>query len=107
MKTKKDFSKLTRKAAKIMPGLLVIALLSVNAFAGGVPAVDTSKIDMLAGMFASIFQKIGFVVIFIGGLQIAFGIKSENPDTKSAGVKTAAAGALVAAIATSYNVFIS
>ena len=110
MKNKKFLGELTKKAIQVMPILVFMSIMTITAFSGGdvtVPDVDTSKIDMLAGMLASIFQKIGFVVVFIGGLQIAFAIKSENPDAKSAGVKTAAAGVLVAAIATSYTVFIS
>jgi hypothetical protein len=103
------FKRTLLRTFKILgPTFLFVMALSVVVYAATADvAVDTSKIDTLAGMISKIFQKIGGVVIFIGGLQIAWGVKSENPDTKSAGIKTAAAGALVTAVATAYTTFIS
>lgn len=103
------FKKTFMKTIKVLgPAFLFVMALTFVVYAAPADvAVDTTKIDSLAGMIAKIFQKIGGMVIFIGALQVAWGVKSENPDTKSAGIKTAAAGVLVTAVATAYTTFIS
>lgn len=90
--------------------IIILSTMSYdNTFAvDSIPSTGgTEKIDMLTGLIAGIFLKIGAVVLFLGGLQVAWGIKSDSPDSKANGVKTAAAGAAVAVIAGSYNMFIS
>lgn len=105
----------TFKVCRMIGSIMVVTfLLSSVAFAatttgaattttGAAASVD--KIDQLASVIAGWFQKIGGVVTLFGAFQTAWGIKSDDPDGKSKGVKTAAAGAAVIAIATGYQMF--
>lgn len=90
--------KIVSICACIIMSLTVIAYADANSDA-------TKKIDDLAKMISGVFQKIAGVIIFIGAVQVAWAIKSESPDAKSQGLKTIAAGVLVVAVATGYQVF--
>ncbi len=77
----------------------------LNVYAKDVEGAE--KIDELTDMISGIFQKIGGVIIFIGAVQVAWSIASDNPESKNQGLKVVASGVLVLAISSGYKAFIN
>lgn len=75
--------------------------LGTSAFA----AEGTQAIDSIITWIASWTLKIGLVVAFIGGIQVALGFKSDDANEKVRGLKTLAAGFMVAGISKSLDLF--
>ncbi|MEN8907674.1 MAG: DUF4134 family protein [Clostridiales bacterium] len=106
--------KMLRRKKFLMSLLIVISILvimGVNVFAvedtDGTEGTDgTEEIEKIAGTIASVFQKIGAVAIFIGGIQIAWAMSSDNPEMKGQALKIIAAGILVVTMSTLWDTFV-
>lgn len=68
-------------------------------------ATNTSSIDGFVTFICDWLIKIGAVVMIIGGVQFAVGWKREDSDGKVNGLLTLMAGAMVAAIGKSPDIF--
>lgn len=100
-----------KKIYKLQNTLIIVFILLSYIIRGAIIAkasaagVDTSGFDMAIDWMAEWMKKIGAVVAFFGGIQFAWGFKSDNPDAKDSGLKTMAAGFMIVGIAMSKNVF--
>lgn len=78
-----------------------VVIMSQPAYA----AAD--KVDELTRTIAGYVEKFGGIVTFFGAAQAGYGLKSDDPEAKSKGVKTAVSGAAVLAIAKGYSTWIA
>lgn len=81
----------------IMLMILCFILMGITA--------DTTKIDEIVDWIAEWVKKIGLVVAFFGGIQTVLGFKNEDADGKVRGLKTMAAGFMLAGIGASPSLF--
>lgn len=85
----------------------IILLTASTVFATGFSSDKaTNAIDSITNWIANVFKAIGGVVFLFGAVQAFMGFRNEDPDQKYRGLKTAAAGLGVVAIATGYTTFI-
>ena len=90
----------------------MITMICCPAFAGDPPAVDDEvedaqknldnaitmghqRIDVVIQWIVGWVAKIGLVVAFFGGVQVALGFMNDDADAKVTGMKTLAAGFMV------------
>lgn len=104
-KTKMAKKNAMRKLGKMM--FLVVMLIimvtcpayaEVEADEGGGDdpmAFGMSRIDAVISWIVSWAAKIGLVVAFFGGIQVALGFMNDDADSKVSGMKTLAAGFMV------------
>lgn len=92
----------TQMAGEILAlaGLMVMTF-TVPAFADN----GTDSMNVLIKFICGWVIKIGLVVAFLGGVQFTMAFKSDDADAKVRGLKTAAAGFMVAALAKSPDLF--
>ena len=114
MITGSKMKKMKRIIAMIAVVLYIIGLFCISVYANS--AADNEKtlkqtkeeagdkLDSLAVLISGIFQKIGVFVIFIGGIQVAWAMSSDNPEMKGQAIKLIAAGILVTVMSTAYPV---
>lgn len=80
---------------------IVCIMLIAIMISGTVFAADNS--DQLWNLVSTLIQKwvtrIGGVVVFVGGIMFGLGWKSDEPDQKTRGINTMAAGGIVIAVA--------
>ena len=60
----------------------------------------------IQGTLSTWIERLGGMVVFVGGIMFALGWKRDDADQKSQGVSTIIAGALVVAITASINTFL-
>lgn len=95
-------STLGQKFGKILTSVAIFMMtFGVNAYA----ATGTNAIDSLITWVAGWTLKIGLIVAFFGGVQTALGFKNDDADGKVRGLKTLAAGFMVAGISGSLDLF--
>lgn len=105
-KTKMAKKNAMRKLGKMMfLVVMLIILVSCPVYAdvaaddgggGDDPmAFGMSRIDAVIAWIVSWAAKIGLVVAFFGGIQVALGFMNDDADSKVAGMKTLAAGFMV------------
>lgn len=80
-------------------GVLAAFFFMDNAY-----AFDAS--DQIAGEIAKWIKRGGGLVGFFGAVQTAYGLRSDDPEAKSKGIKTCLSGAAVAGIAQGYSSWI-
>ena len=85
--------------------MIVSAVQSMNLFATGGAGGDAEFANLM-GFITSWTAALGAVVMFIGAIMFAFGIREENPSSKITGTKTFAAGAVVLATSQALNLFV-
>lgn len=85
--------------AKVCMGLLV-GLAPTRVF-----AADTSTIDGFVDFACEWLVKIGLVIMLVGGVMFALGWQREDAEGKTRGLQTLMAGAMVAALGKSPDVF--
>lgn len=66
---------------------------------------DTSSIDNIIKWIATWISRVGVGVAFFGGVQLVLGFKQEDPNAKTAGLKTLASGFMLVAICQSLSIF--
>lgn len=102
---RKNYRKL--KDLKYDPRFAKFCICAATAVFGIVimdqPAYAADKVDELTKTIAGYVEKFGGVITFFGAAQAGYGLKSDDPEAKSKGVKTAVAGAAVLAIAKGYS----
>jgi hypothetical protein len=101
-----------KKFWSVLICICVIVAFGVVSYAaspapGAATTTAETKINELVKMIAGVFQKIAGVIIFMGAIQVAWSIKTDNPEAKSQGLKTIAAGVLVFAVASGSSVFMT
>lgn len=108
------------KYKKLMVLLTVMAVMTVffavNVLAAGAGAADpgaaagtvdaTNAFNKVMEILVPWIQKLGGVVMFVGGIMFALGTKNDDADSKTRGVNTLIAGAMVIGVATAYPVFL-
>ena len=94
--------KIPKKIATICSAMLV-AMLPTTAFAAG--NADTSTIDGFVDFACSWLIKIGLVVMLVGGVMFALGWQRDDAEGKTRGLQTVMAGAMVAALGKSPDIF--
>lgn len=87
-----------------------IAMFCSSMLIGLMPTIvyadsDTSTIDKFVDFACSWLIKIGFVVMLVGGVMFALGWQREDAEGKTRGLTTLMAGAMVAAIGKSPDIF--
>ena len=100
---------------KVTISVLVLALFVTNitqvvlANSPGGGGLDSTRgeeqFNSLVEFLATWIGRIGGVVAFVGVVQFALGVKSQNPDEKINGLKTLVAGIMVFAVAQAYTFF--
>lgn len=107
VKSLKSKSKEVLKSRKTKEALKVIVMCGIIWGVGthASAAEGTEAIDKIITWIASWTLKIGLIVAFIGGIQTALGFKNENADEKVRGLKTLAAGFMVAGVSKSLDLF--
>jgi hydrogenase-4 membrane subunit HyfE len=80
--------------------VLLTLILGTTVFA---EEDGVEEINKLANTISGVFQKIGLLVIFIGGIQVAWAMSSDNPDMKNQAFKIIAAGILVIAMSSGWK----
>lgn len=97
-------TKFTKKAPKKIATVcsaMLVGLMPTVCFA----ANDTSTIDKFVNFVCAWLVKIGFVVMLVGGVMFALGWQREDAEGKTRGLQTVMAGAMVAAIGKSPDIF--
>ena len=94
--------KIPQKIATICSAMLV-AMLPTTAFAAG--NADTSTIDGFVDFACSWLIKIGLVVMLVGGVMFALAWQRDDAEGKTRGLQTVMAGAMVAALGKSPDIF--
>jgi len=90
----------------VIAGIITI-ISSICVYAApptDIPA-DTSSLDKIIDWIALWAGKIGLVVAFFGGIQLALAFKNEDADAKVRAIKTLVAGLMVYAITKSLDLF--
>lgn len=99
IKTKETYRKFVLKVQTVV----ATVMLSVWSFTNKVHALsDTEAADAWADVMELIWgwvPKIGAAICAVGMIEFALAFKSEDPDGKTRGLRTAAAGAMVIAAA--------
>jgi len=95
---------------KITTSVLVCTMLilsfTTTVFANPLDATrGEEQFNSLVEFLATWIGRIGGVVAFVGVVQFALGVKSQNPDEKINGLKTLVAGIMVFAVAQAYAFF--
>lgn len=75
--------------------LVLVAMVGATCFGATADALWTT----LTGIIKTWINRLGAVVVFVGGIIFALGWKSDDAEQKSRGISTIIAGALVMAIA--------
>lgn len=75
--------------------LMCVAMIGATCFGATADALWTT----LSGLIKTWVNRLGAVVLFVGGIMFALGWKSDDAEQKSRGISTIIAGALVMAIA--------
>jgi len=88
-------------AGKVLMITAMLLSISAPAFA----AADTSSMDKFIDVMADWLKKIGLFVAFIGGIQTGLAVKNDDADAKTRGIKTCAAGFIVAGLSQSKDLF--
>ena len=102
---KKVKSIIEKEKAKIII-LSTLAITGTSVYAGGLN--KDVGVDMWNGFLefiATWMGRIGIGVLLFGAYQVGFGIKNDDPDAKTKGLKTAASGIIVFAISQSLDFF--
>lgn len=87
----------------VMMTAMMIGRVALAAPDGGAESMWTTLTDLITTW---VF-RLGGVVVFVGGIMFALGWKSEDAEQKTRGIQTVVAGAMVAAIAGSANLFLN
>lgn len=87
----------------VMMAAMMIGRVALAAPDGGAETMWSTLTDLITTW---VF-RLGGVVVFVGGIMFALGWKSEDAEQKTRGIQTVVAGAMVAAIAGSANLFMN
>lgn len=107
---KKAFPGISKKSVSALVCILVIVTSAMIVYAsgtasnGGITNANQSfnnVVTFLAGWIG----KLGLVVGFVGGVQFGFGIKNDDADGKTKGLRTLISGFVVFAVTLSLNLF--
>lgn len=101
MKTKKII--FCTMLVMIFISLMSMAVFAQDGYDKKSEAAAKADINKIAGIIAGVFRSIGIFVVFIGGIQVAWAMSSDNPEMKGQAIKLIAAGILVIVMSTSYN----
>jgi hypothetical protein len=82
--------------------LLVLPALAVPAFASA-----EAKWDNVISFLLPWITRLGGVVMLLGGIEFGLGFKSDDVESKTKGLRTLIAGAIVIAVGLSSNIFLS
>lgn len=91
----------TQMAGEILALTALMVMFTTPAFA----VAGTDSMDALISYICKWAVKIGLVVALLGGFQIGMSIKNDDSDAKVRGLKTLAAGFMVAGIAETPSLF--
>jgi fumarate reductase subunit D len=89
--------------------LTVIAaiLFNVTALASDAGMIDANAaFDAVMEFLVPWIQRLGAVVMLIGGIMFGLGFKNDDADSKTRGVQTLVAGAIVIAVGAGYKTFL-
>jgi len=82
-------------------------LFSVTVLAAATAAIDANNVfDSVMQFLVPWIQKLGGVVMLIGGIMFGLGFKNDDADSKTRGVQTLVAGAIVIAVGAGYLTFL-
>lgn len=84
---------------------LVLMLVTTNAYAATASPAGMDSFDKVIDVIATWLGRIGLVVAFFGGIQLALGFKNDDADGKVRGMKTLASGFLVYGLTQSLALF--
>ena len=87
----------------VMMAAMMIGRVALAAPDGGAETMWSTLTELITKW---VF-RLGGVVVFVGGIMFALGWKSEDAEQKTRGIQTVVAGAMVAAIAGSANLFMN
>ena len=93
----------TGNICAVMMAAAMIGRVALAAPDGGAETMWTTLTELITKW---VF-RLGGVVVFVGGIMFALGWKSEDAEQKTRGIQTVVAGAMVAAIAGSANLFMN
>jgi hypothetical protein len=99
MKKYINILKIKFKKILIFSGLLSV----INICCGATP--NTESIDNLVDWIAIWAGKVGLIVAFFGGIQVALALRNEDSDGKVRGIKTLVSGFMVYGITKSLDLF--
>lgn len=115
--TKAETKKIGKKCKKVMAAVTTAYAMgmatTISAFAsssGGGGAIqddvdaDAAFVSVI-DFFAKWIGRVGLVIAFVGAIQFALGIKSEDAEGKSRGLMVLVAGFIVFAVTKSLNLF--
>jgi len=93
-------------AAMIIVMAFTTFFLSANVFASGAGVDANNAFNGVMQFLVPWIQKLGGVVMLIGGIMFGLGFKNDDADSKTRGVQTLVAGAIVIAVGAGYQTFI-
>jgi hypothetical protein len=102
---------LTAALVKAASVFYIFTLNRVYVFAGGAapPAADADALERwnaVLGLLTPWIGRLGGVVMLIGGIMFGLGFKNDDADSKTRGLQTLVAGAIVIAVGASYQTFV-
>ncbi len=100
-----NFKKSIVKILIIAGILIIISTAYVYAAPPTEIPADTSSLDKIVDWLALWSGKIGLVVAFFGGIQLALSIKNDDSDAKVRGIKTLVSGLMVFSITKALDLF--
>ena len=108
-KQRKSLRKLFRKCMTVLTGLSISAYVfyisTIYAWASGTSA--ESRFDAVIAFLVPWIEKLGGVVMLVGGIMFALGFKNDDADSKTRGLQTMIAGGITIAVGAGYTTFIS
>lgn len=104
---KSKFSGKFNKNVAIKTACIALVLLTAasSAYASGSTPSGMSTFDGVIDVIATWLGRIGLVVAFFGGVQLALGFRNDDADGKVRGMKTMASGFLVFGLTQTLSLF--
>ena len=98
----------------ILSGAAIITYVfyidTIYAWAASGPTTGSTaeqRWDAVIGFLVPWVSRLGGVVMFLGGIMFGLGFKNDDADSKTRGLQTLVAGAIVIAVGQGYQTFIN